>query len=189
MDQGRLWHGLERYGAFSFSGTRGPVNGCDGDGVHVIIVVTPLNVNVQLEQVDSSLEVEVAAVEEAAVNRSSGGGPEFEHALMTTVMMMVKSRTLELSDDDDDEVVRSQRRQLQAARQKNKGGAPPPPSENFLRETGVHTLPRAKSHLGERQLLCNLLLIRYGLGVAAAAVVVPSPSVFLRGSHLVFLPP
>ena len=98
MDQGRLWHGLERYGAFSFSGTRGPVNGCDGDGVHVIIVVTPLNVNVQLEQVDSSLEVE-AAVEEAAVNRSSGGGPEFEHALMTTVMMMVKSRTLELSDD------------------------------------------------------------------------------------------
>lgn len=101
MDQGGLWHGLERYGAFSFSGTRGPVNGCDGDGVHVIIVVTPLNVNVQLEQVDSSLEVE-AAVEEAAVNRSSGGGPEFEHALMTTVMMMVKSRTLELSDDDDD---------------------------------------------------------------------------------------
>ena len=55
----------------------------------------------------------------------------------------------------------------------------------------MHTLPRAKSHLGERQLLCNLLLIRYGLGVAAAAaaVVVPSPSVFLRGSHLVFLPP
>ena len=101
MDQGGLWHGLERYGAFSFSGTRGPVDGCDGDGVHVIIVVTPLNVNVQLEQVDSSLEVE-AAVEEAAVNRSSGGGPEFEHALMTTVMMMVKSRTLELSDDDDD---------------------------------------------------------------------------------------
>ena len=101
MDQGGLWHGLERYGAFSFSGTRGPVNGCDGDGVHVIIVVTPLNVNVQLEQVDSSLEVE-AAVEEAAVNRSSGGGPEFEHALMTTeLMMMVKSRTLELSDDVD----------------------------------------------------------------------------------------
>ena len=96
MDQGGLWHGLERYGAFSFSGTRGPVNGCDGDGVHVIIVVTPLNVNVQLEQVDSSLEVEAAAA-----NRS-GGGPEFEHALMTTeLMMMVKSRTLELSDDVD----------------------------------------------------------------------------------------
>ena len=150
MYQGGFGHRFERDGALPLAGTRGPVDGCDGDGVHVIIVVTPLNVNVQLEQVDSSLEAAAAAALAEAVGvrvtRVSSkleaveamAGPEFEHAcLMTTVMMMVKSRTLELSDDDglndgrtmDDDAAAAEAKQ-QLPRQKNKGGAalPPPPT-------------------------------------------------------------